>query len=145
MENGSVFGAPAGFSSTTDRSVTRALVMVLLHFAGALVHGAAHLHYEIPLEPWQKAYIVVVITIAPLVAGILLWRGRLRAGAWLLLVSMGGSLLFGLAFHFFLLGPDHVSSVNMEGWGATFQATAFLLAVTEAVGMLAAVRVLRAL
>jgi len=118
--------------------------MVVMHFVGAVVHGVAHLHYEIPLEPWQKVYIVVVITMAPLVAGILLWRGRIRMGAWLLLASMGASLLFGLAFHFFLLGPDHVSSVNMEPWGATFQATAFLLAVTEAVGMLAALGVLRA-
>jgi hypothetical protein len=124
--------------------VTRALVMSVMHFAGALVHGAAHEHYEIPMEPWMKVYIVVVITIAPAVAGILLWRGRLRPGAWLLLISMGGSLLFGMAFHFLLVGPDHVSSVNMEGWGATFQATAFLLAVTEALGVLAALRILRA-
>jgi hypothetical protein len=49
-----------------------------------------------------------------------------------------------MVFHFLLLGPDHVSSVNMEGWGATFQATAFLLAVTEALGMAAAARLLRA-
>jgi len=119
--------------------------MTGMHFAGAIVHGAAHEHYEIPMEPWMKVYIVVVITIAPVVAGVLLWRGRLRLGAWLLLVSMAGSLLFGLAFHFLLLGPDHVSSVNMQGWGVTFQATAFLLAVTEALGMVAAVRVLRAM
>jgi hypothetical protein len=137
-----MFATPSGFSSATDRSVTRAIVMVVMHFVGAVVHGAAHLHYEIPMEPWQKVFIVVVITIAPVVAGVLLWRGMLRAGAWLLLFSMGGSLLFGLMFHFFLLGPDHVSSVNMQGWGATFQATAFLLAVTEAVGMLAGVKIL---
>ena len=117
--------------------------MAILHLAGNIVHGTAHEHYEIPMEPWQKAFIVVVIVIAPTVAGILLWRGILRPGAWLLLVSMGGSLLFGMAFHFLLLGPDHVSSVNMEGWGATFQATAFLLAVTEVLGMAAALRVLR--
>jgi hypothetical protein len=139
-----MFGPPSRFSSTTDSNVTRALVMTVMHFFGAVVHGAAHLHYEIPMQPWMKVYIVVVITVAPVVAGILLWRGVLRAGAWLLLVSMGGSLLFGLTFHFLLIGPDHVASVNMEGWGATFQATAFLLAVTEALGTLAAVRILRA-
>ena len=127
-----------------DRNVTRAIVTVVMHFFGAIIHGAAHLHYEIPMEPWQKVFIVVVIGIAPVVAGILLWRGVLRLGAWLLFVSMGGSLLFGMVFHFLLLGPDHVSSVNMEGWGATFQATAFLLAVTEALGMAAAARLLRA-
>ena len=140
-----MFGTPTAFSTDTERSVTRALVMTVMHFGGAIVHGVAHAHYEIPMEPWQKVFIAVVIVIAPGVAGLLLWLGRLRLGAWLLLVSMGGSLLFGMAFHFLLVGPDHVSSVNMEGWGATFQATAFLLAVTEAVGMLAAVRVLRAM
>jgi hypothetical protein len=139
-----MLAASTTFSTATDRNVTRAMVMVVMHFFGAIIHGAAHLHYEIPMEPWQKVFIVVVIGIAPVVAGILLWRGSLRSGAWLLLVSMGGSLLFGMAFHFLLLGPDHVSSVNMEGWGATFQATAFLLAVTEALGVAAAARILRA-
>jgi hypothetical protein len=139
-----MFAASPSFSTATDRNVTRAIVMAILHFVGNIVHGAAHAHYEIPMEPWQKVFIAVVIVIAPTVAGVLLWRGVLRPGAWLLLVSMGGSLLFGMAFHFLLLGPDHVSSVNMEGWGATFQATAFLLAVTEALGMAAALRVLRA-
>jgi len=78
------------------------------------------------------------------VAGVLLWRGSLRPGAWLLLISMGSSLVFGMTFHFLLLGPDHVSSVNMQGWGVTFQVTAFLLAVTEVLGVTAALRLLRA-
>jgi hypothetical protein len=139
-----MFAASPAYATAIDRDVTRAIVMVILHFAGSLVHGAAHLHYEIPLETWQKVFIVVVIGVAPVVAGFLLWRGAGRLGAWLLLFSMGSSLLFGMAFHFLLLGPDHVSSVNMEGWGATFQATAFLLAVTEVLGITAALRVLRA-
>src|SRR5271156_4553359 len=127
-----MFTPPTRFSSATESAVTRAQAMIVMHFAGAVVHGAAHQHYEIPMEPWQKAFIWAVIVAAPPAAGILLWQGRLPLGAWLLLASMGGSLLFGLTFHFFLLGPDHVSSVNMQGWGVTFQATAFLLAVTEA-------------
>ncbi len=139
-----MFTAAPAFSTATERNVTRALVMIGMHLAAAIVHGAAHAHYEIPMEPWQKIFIYVVILIAPPAAGVLLWRGRLRAGAWLLLVSMGGSLVFGMAFHFLLLGPDHVSSVNMQGWGVTFQVTAFLLAVTEVLGMTAALRVLRA-
>src|SRR5271169_964352 len=138
-----MFGAPSPFSTTTDRSVTRALVMTGMHVAGTIIHGVAHEHYEIPMEPWQKIFIWVVIVLAPPVAGVLLWRGSLRLGAWLLLVSMGGSLVFGMVFHFLLLGPDHVSSVNMQGWGATFQATAFLLAVTEVLAIAAALRVLR--
>jgi hypothetical protein len=139
-----MFTASPAYSTTTERDVTRALVMTGMHVVATIVHGAAHEHYEIPMEPWQKIFIWMVIVIAPPVAGVLLWRGSLRLGAWLLLVSMGSSLLFGLVFHFLLLGPDHVSSVNMQGWGATFQATAFLLAVTEALAAAAALRVLRA-
>lgn len=136
--------ASPAYSTETDRNVTRAFVMIGMHLVAAIVHGAAHEHYEIPMEPWQKIFISLVIVIAPPAAGVLLWRRRLRPGAWLLLVSMGGSLVFGITFHFLLLGPDHVSSVNMQGWGVTFQVTAFVLAVTEALGMTAALRVLRA-
>jgi hypothetical protein len=139
-----MFAASPAYSTETDRNVTRAFVMIGMHLVAVIVHGAAHEHYQIPMEPWQQIFIYVVIVIAPPAAGFLLWRGRLRPGAWLLLVSMGGSLLFGMTFHFLLLGPDHVSSVNMQGWGVTFQVTAFLLAVTEAVGFMAALRVLRA-
>jgi hypothetical protein len=136
--------ASAAIAAGTQQNVRFALVWIGAHLAVSIVHGAAHEHFEIPLEPWQKGFIAAVIFAAPLVAGALLWRGRLRPGAWLLLASMGGSLLFGVSFHFLLLGPDHVSSVNMAGWGATFQLTAFLVAVTEVMGMAAAVRVLRA-
>jgi hypothetical protein len=131
-------------SDLQPHEASLALAIVALHFVVSLLHGAAHLHYEIPLAMWQHVYIVTVISIAPLAAGALLLFRRLRAGAWLLLVSMGGALAFGVYFHFLLTGPDHISSVNLEGWGMLFTASAFFLAAIEAWGVTVALRLLRA-
>lgn len=134
---------------TPDRSVplpreaSLAIGIIVLHLLVIIPHGAAHGHFEIPTALWQKIFIDAVIVAAPLVAGGLLVARRLRAGAWLLLVSMAGALLFGVVFHFLLLGPDHVSSVDMHAWGFLFQATAFLLAVTEAWGVSVSIRLVR--
>lgn len=121
-----------------------ALGIVVLHLVVNILHGAAHFHFEIPMAAWQKTFINVVIVAAPLVAGALLWTHRLRAGAWLLLVSMTGALIFGVYFHFLLIGPDHISSTGLEGWGMIFFATAFFLASIEAWGATVAFRLLRA-
>jgi len=121
-----------------------ALGIIAFHLVVNLAHGAAHLHYEIPMEMWQQVFIVVVIFIAPLVAGGLLLGRKLRAGAGLLLASMAASLVFGVYFHFLLIGPDHISSVNFYGWGMLFFATAFFLAAVEAWGVTVALRLLRA-
>jgi len=130
-------------SAPLPREASLAIGIVVLHFLVNLFHGAAHWHFGIPLALWQQVFIVVAIFAAPLAAGALLVARRLRAGAWLLLVSMAGALLFGVDFHFLLLGPDHVSSVDMHGWGFLFQATAFLLAVTEAWGVSVSIRLVR--
>jgi hypothetical protein len=121
-----------------------ALKIIISHLLVNFFHGAAHFHFHIPMAMWQQAYIAVVIFVAPLVAGALLLQRRLRASAWLLLASMAGALLFGLNFHFLLVGPDHVASVDSRGWGLTFQLTAFLLGVLEAWGVSVSVRLLRA-
>ncbi len=60
------------------------------------------------LPAWQLAYIVVVIYAAPVVAAVLLWTRYCLAGAWLLVASMAGSLVFGLLYHFLLPGSDNV-------------------------------------
>ncbi len=120
-----------------------ALGIIVFHLVLNLLHGAAHQHYEIPLEMWQQLFVWVVIFATPLAAGgLLLWR-HLLAGAWLLLASMAGALVFGVYFHFLLVGPDHISSVNLEGWGMLFFATAFFLAAVEAWGVTVALRLLR--
>ena len=120
-----------------------ALGIIAFHLVVNFAHGAAHRHYEIPLAMWQHIFIVVVIFISPLFAGALLLFRRLRAGAWLLLVSMSGALVFGVYFHFLLVGPDHISSVGLYDWGLLFTASAIFLAAIEAWGVTVAWGLLR--
>jgi hypothetical protein len=121
---------------TAQHSLERAgVITIALHFLVSLVHGAAHSSLRIDMEPWQTAYILLVITIAPLLSGFLLWR-RARIGFFLLLGSMLGALIFGGYYHFIAAGIDNVASVGAHSWGQTFQVTAVLLALTEAAGVL---------
>jgi hypothetical protein len=120
---------------TSDTLLRRTgIAIVLLHALVGVVHSAAHSALHIYLSSWQHAYIFVVIIAVPLVAGILLWR-RSGKGFLLLFISMLGSLLFGGYYHFVLPGPDNVSSLMAHPWTFPFQASAVLLAVTEAVGV----------
>jgi len=134
---------PADRSSPLPIEANLSLGIIAFHFALNLVHGAAHEHYEIPMAMWQDVYIWAVILIAPLVAGGLLLARKLRAGAWLMLGSMAGSALFGIYFHFLLIGPDNISSVNLNGWGFVFFATAIFLAAIEVWGVSVSFRLLR--
>lgn len=112
---------------------TAAIITVLLHAAVSVPHGMAHSDLHIQMNLWQNVYIWTVITLLPLVAAALIWK-RHRAGFLLLLLSMGGSFLFGVFYHFVAAGPDNVASVPAHAARGTFQLTAVLLALTEAAG-----------
>ena len=123
----------------TQNSLERVgLIIVACHFLVSLVHGAAHGSLHIDMAPWQTVYILVVITIAPLVSGVLLWR-RARIGFLLLMCSMLGALIFGGYYHFIAAGIDNIASVDSHSWGSVFKVTAVLLGVTEAAGVLTGV------
>jgi len=121
-----------------------ALGIIGLHLVVNVVHGSAHHHYEIPLAMWQHVFIAAVIFVAPLVAGGLMLGRNLRSGAWLMLVSMAAGALFGIYFHFLLIGPDNISSISLDSWGFVFLGTSIFLAATEVWGVTAAFRLLRA-
>jgi len=114
------------------------VILVALHFIVSVVHGAAHLDLHIALKTWQTVYVLVVISVLPLVSGVLLWRGA-RSGFLLLLFSMLGSLIFGGYYHFIATGTDNVASFGLHAWSAPFVVTAVLLALTETAGVLTAV------
>jgi hypothetical protein len=125
--------------TSTQHSLERAgVIIIALHFLISMVHGAAHGSLHIDVEPWQTVYILVVITIAPLLSGVLLWR-QARGGFLLLLGSMLGALIFGGYYHFIAAGIDNVASVSSHSWGLGFRVTAVLLALTEAAGVLTGV------
>lgn len=116
-----------------------AITIVLLHLLISLVHGSAHDALRIQMSSWQNVYIYSIILILPLVAAVLIWRRR-AVGFMLLFLSMLGALIFGGYYHFVLAGPDNISHLGPHAWALPFQITAFLLAITEAAGVVVALR-----
>ncbi|MDQ2856494.1 MAG: hypothetical protein M3R68_09205 [Acidobacteriota bacterium] len=119
-------------------------IIILIHAGVSMVHGFAHQHLSIDLTATQKLFVIVVITLAPLVSMLLLWTRLRRAGAALLLASMLGSLIFGLVNHFVIVSPDHVQHLSAGDWRLPFQLTAVLLAAIEILGCWIGARAMRA-
>ena len=122
-----------------------ALGIIFVHTAVNLPHGAAHIAEAIWLPLAANIFVVLVILIAPLVALGLLYTRWQYAGALLLLTSMLGALLFGIAFHFVLPGPDNVAQVPLGQWHNSFLVTSVLLAMIEAIGAVVGAKMLYAL
>ena len=119
------------------RALRYAIWVIMVHALVSALHGAAHLRLNVPLSFAQNLYIVVVIVVSPVVAGLLLWKGRQLSGTLLFLCSMAGAFVFGVYNHFAVSSPDHVSQVGVmvSGmWVTVFQVTAVLLALVEAFG-----------
>jgi hypothetical protein len=95
------------------------------------------------LPSWQLAFIAVVIYAAPVVAAVLLWTTYRATGAWLLVASMAGSLVFGLLYHFLVPGADNVFAQPPGTWRAAFVVTAVLLSSLQATGVLVGLGVAR--
>jgi hypothetical protein len=111
---------------------TTGTLIVLLRLAILFAHGAAHTHLHIDTNAWQTAFIASVIFAGPILASILLWTRMQRLGLVLLGLTMAGSFVFGLYFHFIAAGPDNAAGLSNAGWGGMFRATSVLLAITEA-------------
>jgi hypothetical protein len=113
--------------------------VVAMHLIVSIAHGSAHSRAQVLLSPAAMLFVFVVIIAGPLVGLAILWRAE-RFGAWIIAVTMAGSLLFGLVNHFVLSSPDHVAHVT-AAWRPLFAATAVLLIFTEALGSSLAIRV----
>lgn len=113
-----------------------ATIAVLAHLAVSLVHGYAHNQLGVGLSTWQTYYVMVVITLAPLIALALLWIRRARVGFALLALSMFGALVFGGYYHYIRISFDHVSHLPSGDAQAMFRLTALLLLVTELFGVI---------
>ena len=112
-----------------------AWLIILLHFLISTVHGMAHLRLGITLSTFQSTYVLLVITLAPILAAVLLWARRVRGGFFLLALSMAGSLVFGLYWHYVAESPDNVFHLHEGTLQSLFRSTALLLAVSEACGV----------
>ena len=110
-------------------------LVVLAHLVVNVLHGQAHTKLAVGLASWQQVYVITVILVAPLVALALSWTRYAKTGAWLLLWSMIGSLIFGIVYHYVIISNDHVAHLPPGEAGGIFRITALLLAITEAVGV----------
>ena len=125
-----------------SKPIRTAVVLILVHLAVTTVHGLAHIMDGVIPGPVDTAFVVLVIYLAPLVAGALLWRKAQVAGAVLLALSMAGALFYGLAGHFLIPGVDNVAQQAAGFWPVVFQITALLLVPLEALGCLWGIRLL---
>jgi NADPH:quinone reductase-like Zn-dependent oxidoreductase len=82
--------------------------LVAAHLVATLWHGDAHARLAVWLPPAKNVFVYVVIIIAPLVAGGLVWTRHVAAGLWVFALSMVGALLFGAYHHYVLVSPDNI-------------------------------------
>jgi len=128
----------------TRRSIVLlSTVAVLAHLVVSIVHGRAHEGLRVGLSNWQNIYVLTVILIAPLIAMLLTWTRLARSGLILLVISMAGSLIFGVAYHYVVISPDHVSHIPPGDAQGLFRTTALLLVLTELFGVVVGLWALR--
>lgn len=112
-----------------------ATAVVALNLVIATIHGLAHSHAQVGLEPWQLAFVQVTVYALPILAAILYWTPQRRVGAALLAATMLAALLFGIYFHFIAETTDHVAYRDASGAGMLFIVTAVLLVPAEGFGV----------
>lgn len=112
------------------------VLVILTHLIAAALHGVAHATLAVPVGGAAGLlFIAGAVYVGPLAALAALLAGRGVAAGAVLSTSMGAALLYGLAFHFVLPTPDHISAVPIAPWGWVFQFTAVAIAALEACGL----------
>src|SRR5437868_13872957 len=87
------------------------VALILVHLAISTFHGLTHQAAMVALTPFGYVYVLLVITVAPLVAGGLLFSRWAKMGGLLLALSMLGSFVFGGWYHFLSATNDNVAEV----------------------------------
>lgn len=112
-----------------------AIALVLAHLIISMVHGRAHQGAIVTLTLFQNLYVLVVITVGPILSAALLFSRWSRGAALVLTVSMFGSFVFGGWYHFLSTTSDNVGAVHGV-WHSTFLWSAIVIATLEAVGVI---------
>jgi hypothetical protein len=119
-----------------------ALALILIHLVISVVHGTAHQGAMVALSAFGNVYVLVVITLAPLAAAVLLFTRKQKLGALLLALSMFGGFIFGFWYHFLSSTNDNVTEVHGP-WHSAFLWTAITLAAIELAGTSVGLRIYR--
>jgi hypothetical protein len=129
--------------ATSQTRPFAALALVLIHVVVSTLHGLAHQAAIVNLTTFGYVYVTIVITLGPLVAAGFLVTRKQKTGALLLVLSMFGSFIFGVWYHFLSNTSDNVTQVHGP-WHSTFLWTAIALAVIELAGAVVGFRMFRA-
>jgi hypothetical protein len=122
--------------------VRYAILIVIANTIINGLHGIAHQQVGVSISDFQSVYVFLVTLAAPIAAAVMLLFNKPKkiqqGGAWLLLVSMLGSLLFGLVYHVLLPSSDNIFTVMHEpmpdGAAFFFTSTAILLLIVNGLG-----------
>jgi hypothetical protein len=108
-------------------------VLVAVHLAVNIWHSGGHTELAIALPPIKLAFVVVVILLAPIVSGVLVWTRYVTLALWLFAGSMVGGLVFGVYHHYVLVSPDNIAHLpdGPAQAQAGFIASAGVLALLE--------------
>lgn len=116
---------------TRTNRVRIVIGLVTAHAVVNGLHGVPHAVVPVPLAPWQEAVVGIAIGAVPIAGAVLLWLGRHRIGASMILLGGLASAAFGTYYHFLSATPDNVARVT-GAWSLPFLLTALgvsLLAV----------------
>lgn len=107
--------------------------LVAVHFLVTVWHGYAHTRLAVTLPPAEDAFVYIVIVLAPIVAGILVWTRYVRVGTWAFFLSMLGAFLFGAYHHYVTVSADNVQHLpnGSEVARSAFVVSAAVLALVE--------------
>ena len=109
------------------------LAIAALHLVVGAIHEYSHTVADITYTPFQRLFIILVVSVAPWVAVYLAWNWKMRIGASLFSISMGAAFLFGFLLHFVIESPD--LHVNVPApYRSVFLHSAWALAIVEFVG-----------
>jgi hypothetical protein len=137
-------GEAGVMSDGLNRRVRLITVSVWAHAAVLALHSAAHVGSGIWMTVPATIYIWVVIIIGPIAGWWLMRLGRLVVGSSIVATCMAGAFVFGGVNHFVFAGSDHVSTIPAGVWRVPFQASAVLLAFSEAAGAVVSIAGVRA-
>src|SRR4030095_15671034 len=97
-----------GMSRTGSSNWMWMAAFVLVHLVISIIHGTAHSNARVTLSTAANIFVFVVIVAGPLIGLVVMWPAK-RLGSWLIALTMGGALVFGVINHFVLSSPDHVA------------------------------------
>ena len=112
------------------------------HFAVVIWHLILLLKVQ-PNTPRLALVLLLIVNLIPILAIIVLQSGHPRLAGWMIVVPLGVALVIGIYAHFLSSGTDNVFRMPPGEWRSSFQLTALLLAVLEALGCIIGFRMFR--